>query len=74
MRVCIPLQGYNARCTARDVVMAVAAALMQRATRPGVDTHTLISAIADEPHDRHAFVVLHNIDGPGECHATAIGT
>lgn len=58
-------QGYNARCTARDVVMAVASALTQRAMRPGVDTRTLISAIADEPHDRHAFVVLHNIDGPG---------
>lgn len=62
----LSVQGYNPRCTARDVVLAVAGALMQRSFRPGVDARALAAAIAEEPLDRHAFVVLHNIDGPGE--------
>ncbi|EFJ42788.1 origin recognition complex subunit 2 [Volvox carteri f. nagariensis] len=89
--------GYNPRCTAREVVGGVAAALMQRTYRglggggggggsaaaaatttamagpaatgggggaPAV-LRALVEDIRGEPLNRHAFVVIHNIDGPG---------
>lgn len=49
------------------MVLAVAGALMQRTFRPNADARGLVADIAAEPRDRHAFVVLHSIDGPGAC-------
>lgn len=79
--------GYNPRCTAKEVVLAVAGALLQRSYANVGSTgaagggagggggsssssgaavlRRIVDDIRAEPLERHAFVVLHNLDGPG---------
>ncbi len=82
--------GYNPRCTAKEVVLAVAGALLQRSyanvgatgaagggaggagggggsssSSGAAVLRRIVDDIRAEPLERHAFVVLHNLDGPG---------
>lgn len=68
----LAVYGHQPGVSARGVLVAAAAALCQRFFR-GAGALEALAAIAGEPAGRRLYVVLHNMDGPGEGRGTLRG-